>query len=261
MSFLKNILCTCGPALLLFCSLHGQAQDDLYHLLRFHLVPGQEQTFINANADHDANNRSRSAQPRHTYVYSNNTVEVAVPTRELTDTESGQTNQVAELDWTPFADWTETRDPKTLASLLAAYQEYRLRRRADLSYAPAVPTKTEPAPYYEIVTYRARPGQLEKVLEMSSQYAAQMREVKSPLSFDFYTYDLGDAVETFEIAFPAKDPDDLAERRAVHHANLPEAVKRLRAELSLYVNEVRTITGRYVAELSTSGSLQLNAKR
>lgn len=247
---LKNFLCTCGLALIVCSTLSGQSEDQLYHLLRFILVPGQEQTFIRANADHDENDLTRSAQRRYAYVYSNNTVEIAVPAHELNDPEGGPDHRWSELNWAPFSDWTETRDPKTMARTLKEYTEYRLRRHADLSYTPAAAAQTEPAPYYEIVTYLGREGQLEQILEMGRQYAALMREIESPLSFDFYTYDRGEVAEIFEFAYPAEDPDDLAERRAVHKALETEAIREWHKSLALVAKEIRTITGRFVAELS-----------
>lgn len=261
MHCLKNILCTCGLALILLISLPGQAQDELYHLLRFTLVPGQEQTFIRANADQNANDRNRSAQQHYAYVYSNHTVDIAVPTHELNDAESGPIKAWAELDWEPFADWVETRNPKTLAPTLKEYIELRLRRHAELSYSPAVAAPGEPAAYYNIVTYIARPGQLDKVLKMSRQYAALMREIESPLAYEFYTYDRGEPVEMFEIAYPADGPDDLAERRAAHAALETAAIREWRKSLALLADELRTITGRYVAELSSTASLSVNTKR
>jgi len=238
MHCLKNFLCTCGLALLLFSSLHGQVQDELYHFTHLHIVPGQEQAFIMANASFAKNPPVHTVPGWTTYVFSDHTIRITVPADDLTGGDTAQLNSKV--------------PPQTITKR----EEGILRYRADLSYAPApvVGTgwQTEPAPYFEIVTYRAKPGQLEKALEMSRDLVDLLKMMNSPLAFQFWSHGPNGKRNEFEIAFPAEDADDLAERRAAHSTNRSLAVMDWEADIPIYVDKIRTVTGRYVAEMSDS---------
>lgn len=103
------------------------------------------------------------------------------------------------------------------------------------------------APFVPLVTGRAKPGQLEQVLKMRRNLVDMM---KSPLAFQFYSCDSEGETNAFEIAFPAEGADDLAERRAAYSANRSFAVVDGEADMPIYVEKVRTVTGRHVAEMS-----------
>jgi hypothetical protein len=102
-----------------------------------------------------------------------------------------------------------------------------------------------------LVTGRAKPGQLEQVLKMRRNLVDMM---KSPLAFQFYSCDSEGETNAFEIAFPAEGADDLTERRAAYSANRSFAVVDWEADMPIYVEKVRTVTGRHVAEMSDSVS-------
>ena len=60
-----------------------------------------------------------------------------------------------------------------------------------------------------------------------------------------------------QLVYAAEDPDDLAERRAIHENNAPGALRHWRNKLALMAEEEHIITGYYVYELSHIGEIAL----
>ena len=60
-----------------------------------------------------------------------------------------------------------------------------------------------------------------------------------------------------QLVFAAEDPDDLAERRAIHESKAPGALRHWRNKLALMTEVEQVVTGHYVYELSHIGEITL----
>ena len=60
-----------------------------------------------------------------------------------------------------------------------------------------------------------------------------------------------------QLVYAAEDPDDLAERRAIHESKAPGALRHWRNKLALMAEEEHIITGYYVYELPHIGEIEL----
>lgn len=240
MQYLKIIPLFIIVIILASSPVYGQSEPQQYELVRLRVVPGQEQAFIHTQAKMMERYQSACDWPWHFYVFSNHTFEVVLPTWEGAEKDCPKrliTGYFTELE--------------TVRNMVVVAPAQPLYKHSDLSYLPAeLDGKAYPDPYYEVVTYRVAAGQWGQMMEHLQELTLIHRKMNSPLTFTCYS-EGGEAAEnTFKLVYSAEDPDDLAERRAVHENNAPGALRYWRSKLPLLAEAVSTVTGCYVYELS-----------
>ena len=225
-----------------FSTLAGQNTDQLIKLTRFHMVAGQETAFIAENAQLGQAFDSQSDSPCFVYLYSDHTFEFSVPA------------QVKEAEALPEQLPNHFPGQVNLSSAVSKQDNRIEQYQSDLSYGGPVerlPAKMSGETYLEVVTYRVLPGNSAAVMEKLRKYPELMQEINSPVVFDCYTYQGEDESIFFELVYPAEDPDDLAERRAIQEATLTRPLQRWRKEILLLVDQLSKVTGHFVYELSS----------
>ena len=250
---MKTLLRTfCGALLLLglWAAAAAQSHDQQFGYTRYYVVPGQEQALIQEFAKANTQYKTTGI-PWHFYQFDDHTLEAVMPIKDLAELDRCMNAFKASLNLLPVEERVQLRDPAVRERSLIGQENGVLQMHHELSYFPEnAPDFKGPVPYYEIVAYRAKPGQLANAFAHGRSLVELLQDIESPVGFEFCTFRIGGALNTFYIAFPATDAADLARRRAQQETLITPAIEAWRAKTRELVDEVRTVRGTYLPELS-----------
>ncbi|TXF89458.1 hypothetical protein FUA23_10860 [Neolewinella aurantiaca] len=251
MHTLKAILFTC--ALALSCGLMAQTYAAGQVIEHLEVAPGKGQAvldWLKTIKETYSANPEVLKQPMAVYQYDDSSVDIIFEVNDM----AGSDRLDAVLDHAMMSLPTEKRNDlwniDHVGSIITSWQDEVKECIEWLSFEPADPGFEGSAPYVEVITYRHRMGDQEKISALAAESVAFSQKNNMQQQYQFVVNKFGGEANTFQIVNQAKSAEDLARRKAADSKVAMAEQKAWWAKVEPLVEKVSVRTGRYLPELS-----------